>query len=172
MRSIEANEAVVNLNSYFKVEVASNVLRIVVDKSAQGEHASFYLKGDTIVSYFSCDFDEKIQLEISCWRHALEQALNKEISDVPILKRLSPVLYDIYRNQSWQEKSYVFARTRRMLLLLEALLLGDKSAKNNPYINEIKKVPTESLNELNALSNLIKSKTMPLNEKGLEGQCC
>jgi len=123
-----------------------DMLRVLAWRPENGK-PHYYMKGDSTLSYFECNEVEKIQMEISRWSNALSNAFADSGNDRS-LYNLSPALHSILKTQPQKEVKGLFARTLRMLLFLESVLLGEKCTYDNPYSCVITNNIYTSLNKL------------------------
>ncbi|WP_306536338.1 hypothetical protein [Geobacter sp.] len=108
----------------------------------------YYFKNDTADTLFECNLDEKIRMEISRWSNALSSCTLTERRENRQLHDLSPALHSIYMTQTQTEVKNLFARTIRMLLFLESVLLGKECPANNPYCEIAKSLNLHNYFEL------------------------
>jgi hypothetical protein len=113
-------------------ESADDMLRILAWYRDGECSPHYYLKGDSELSYFECNEEDKIRIEIARWQSALRNTAGQPPGDVA-LRSLSLALHSIKNTLSARDLRDLFARTRRMLLLLEWILLAEQSSEDNPY---------------------------------------
>lgn len=94
----------------------------------------FFFRGGATASYFRLNDEDKIRLEVAQWCSALERTFIPG-AGVDTLQRLSPALYGLWTTHPPAEVQVVFARTWRMLRLLERMLLVEKSDPANAYVS-------------------------------------
>ncbi len=122
-----------------KQNCIDNLLRVLVHKPEGCDRPDYLLKDASTIQYYRCDLDARISLETSKWIGALESALER---DYRLLMQISPALSAVCEREHPDHAKTLLARTLRMFLLCEALLLTpDGCSPNNPYKDEVAKLP-------------------------------
>ncbi len=125
------------LRDKFGQDAAYDLLRVLVwCPSAEPRpklSCQSYVRGATSINYFQCDDDnEKIVWEVARWSNAFDSSLADKSDDRRLL-HLSSALHSVLLTQPSDEAKVVFARTLRMMMFYEWILLGTNCSNTNPY---------------------------------------
>jgi len=148
-------------------QTVGELLRILEYIPSAGAATCCYMRSAATGGYFELEREEKIRFEIASWVTGIDRALRPG-GDGSLLGWLSPNLCEICQSRP-EESQVALARTLRMALLLQSLMLGSGCPSDHPY-RSIWDLEEATAGKLRTLVENLKRVSVPLgDDEGLKG---